>query len=90
MSGEVLITESEARVITCRFLLSKYPSAKIEVHNIELIAKEDNPVYLVKGKLIRRSQNFLDRFLFPIPPNQYSFKVELNAIKKKILYYEFH
>lgn len=87
---EKLVTKTEAQVISRRFLLLKYPQANIQIDSIQLITKENGPVYSVQGKLTRRSRNPLDRFLSPTPPNQYWFKVELDAIQKRILHYEFH
>lgn len=85
-----LVTEAEAQRIVRRFLLMRYPQAGITFNSVQLFIKEGMPIYLVQGRITKRSRNPLDRFLFPTQPNQYSFKVELHASQRRVLHYEFH
>jgi len=89
LDEEKIATETEAQIIARRFLLTKYPQSRVSLSSAQLFTKDNSPVYLVRGQIIMRSRGALEHFFFSTSPNQYSFKVEVDAKQRKVVNYEF-
>jgi hypothetical protein len=86
-SGE-LLTESEARQMAEKLLLSKFYESKITFSTCQLSAVDDTQTYRLHGELATRSRSWLDRFTAPEASNTYRFKLQIDAKRRKIMSYE--
>ena len=91
MSQEVdreLITEDNARVIAEKFMLERYYRAKLQIDGVKLITGSADPVYHLEGTIKPRPRSQFSSFVGFSSPEQYSFSVEIQALRGTVLNYE--
>lgn len=84
INGEML-TEQEACRVGIKFLLLKFPEARIKIEQVHLF-KENSPFYILEGEITLPPRSLIARFVHP--PIKYGFKVEVDAEMGKVKSYE--
>jgi len=89
MAGnEDLLSEAEIHRKARGFLLFKHPESDVRFSGIQRVAREGTIIFQLKGTLEIKSFSVIDRFLFRSHPNRFSFNMELDARRGKVLNYE--
>jgi len=86
VNQEKKLTRDEAQGIGRRFLLNRYPSAKIAFNKVELITKDATPLYCLEGDLKIPSGNLISQLLWR--SEQYIFKIQVSALEGKLISWE--
>jgi len=80
------LTGDEAQGIGRRFLLNRYPSAKVTFNKVELITQDATPLYCLEGDLKISSRNLISQLLWR--SDQYIFKIKVSALEGKLMSWE--
>jgi hypothetical protein len=80
------LTQDEAQGIGRRFLLNRYPNAKITFGKVMLATKENAPLYHLEGNIKIPSGSLISQLFWPSKP--YTFKIQVSALEGKILNWE--
>lgn len=86
MNQEKRLTHGEAQGIGRRFLLNRYPSAKITFSKVMLATKEAASLYHLEGNITIPSGSLISQLLWPSKP--YIFKIQVSALEGKVLNWE--
>lgn len=86
MNQEKKLTQDEAQGIGMRFLLHRYPSAKITFSKVMLTTKDAAPSYYLEGNIKIRSGSLISQLLWP--SEQYIFKIQVSALEGKLISWE--
>jgi hypothetical protein len=86
VNQEKRLTQDEAQGIGRRFLLNRYPSAKITFNKVMLATKEAAPLYHLEGDIKIPSGSLISQLLWPSKP--YTFKIQVSALEGKVLNWE--
>ncbi len=86
MSQEKKLTGDEAQEIGRRFLLNRYPGAKVSFNKVELTTKDATPLYCLEGDLKMPSRNLISQLLWR--SDQYIFKIEVSALEGRLIGWE--
>jgi hypothetical protein len=88
VSRQRQITEDEAQQICNRFLIDRYPAAKINFGKLTRITAEGEPEYYLEGEIKVRSGGLVAKYLSP--PERYRFKFWVDASTGRIVNWEMH
>ena len=80
------VTEDEARETVRRFLLDRYPRAKVQFETVRLVTEQDRLAYCLEGKIEVRTGTLVSQFLWP--PDRYAFKMWVSATGGRIVRWE--
>jgi hypothetical protein len=86
VNQEKKLTQDEAKGIGMRFLLNRYPSAKIAFSQAALTTENAVPLYHLEGKLKIPSGTLISQLLWR--SEQYIFKIKVSALEGKVLSWE--
>jgi hypothetical protein len=86
VNQENKLTGDEAQGIGRRFLLNRYPGAKVTFNKVELITKDANPLYCLEGDLKIPSRNLISQLLWR--SDQYIFKIQVSALEGNLMSWE--
>jgi hypothetical protein len=86
VNQEKRLTPDEAKGIGMRFLLNRYPSAKIAFSQAALTTESAVPLYHLEGKLKIPSGTLISQLFWPSKP--YTFRIKVSALEGKILSWE--
>ena len=89
MTGnEDILSEAEIHRRARVFLLLKHPESDVRFSGIQRVDREGSIIFQLTGTLEIKSFSVIDRFLFRSHPNRFSFNMELDARRGKVLNYE--
>jgi hypothetical protein len=88
VSRQRQITEDEAQQICNRFLIGRYPTAKISFGKLTRITAEGGPEYYLEGEIKVRSGGLVAKYLSP--SERYRFKFWVDAPTGRILNWGMH
>ena len=86
MNQEKRLTPDEAKGIVMRFLLNRYPGAKVTFSQAALTTESAVPLYHLEGKLKIPSGSLISQLLWR--SEQYTFKIKVSALEGKVLSWE--
>lgn len=86
MNQEKKLTQDEAQGIGRRFLLNRYPSAKITFSKVALTTERAVPLYHLEGNIKIPSGSLISQLLWR--SEQYIFKIQVSALEGKVLSWE--
>ncbi|MBM4463630.1 MAG: hypothetical protein FJ012_09950 [Chloroflexi bacterium] len=82
------MTEDAAQQICSKFLLDRYPAAKISFGKLTRITTEGGSKYYLEGEIKVRSGGLVAKYLSP--PEWYRFKFWVDASTGRIADWEMH
>jgi hypothetical protein len=88
VSRQRQITEDEAQQVCNRFLIDRYPTAKISFGKLTRISAEGKSEYCLEGEIKVRLGGVLAKYLSP--PERYRFKLWVDASSGRIVNWEMH
>jgi len=86
VNQEKKLTQDEAQGIGMRFLLNRYPDAKVTFTKVALTTERAVPLYYLEGNIKIRSGSLISQLLWR--SEQYIFKIQVSALKGEVLSWE--